>query len=170
MVPASGVVLASTVCHLHQRWQEELDPAVEAEAVSTVPEWISDQSVDEPEGVKSLAASMGSDLVALSYNNDVQVQAQVVQQMNCHCLAITGQKDVQVRNEFCVPDTAKALIPNAASMESHRPPNLTHALRSLKGPARLLNVKEDYTRLGKLPLDPELLSLIDNWCDRVLAV
>lgn len=105
-----------------------------------------------------------------SYYNDAQVQAEAIEHMNCHCLAITGQKDVQVRNEFCVPDTAKALVPKAASMESHRPPNLTHALRSLEGPARLLSVKKDYTRLGKLPLDPELLSLIDNWCDRVLAV
>jgi pimeloyl-ACP methyl ester carboxylesterase len=102
--------------------------------------------------------------------NEAQAQAALAAHMSCHCLAITGQKDVQVRNEFCVPATAQALVPNAASIESHRPPNLTHILRSLEGPAGILSVKEDYPRLGKLPLDPELLSLIGAWCDRVLAV
>jgi hypothetical protein len=47
-------------------------------------------------------------------------------EMNCHCLAITGKADVQVRNDYCVPATANALVPLAASKESHRPVHLTH--------------------------------------------
>lgn len=102
--------------------------------------------------------------------NEAQSQAYLAKHMSCHCLVVTGQKDVQVRNEFCVQATAKALVPKAESIESHRPLNLTHILRSLEGPAGVLSVKEDYQRLGKVPLDPELLSLIGSWCDRVLAV
>jgi pimeloyl-ACP methyl ester carboxylesterase len=87
----------------------------------------------------------------------------------CHCLAITGQKDVQVHNEQCSPEKAAALIPLAISIESHRPVNLTHALRSLDGQrSSILNVKSDYARMGKLPLDQELLSITDDWCDRRL--
>uniref|UniRef100_A0A7S2A7D3 Serine aminopeptidase S33 domain-containing protein n=1 Tax=Trieres chinensis TaxID=1514140 RepID=A0A7S2A7D3_TRICV len=88
--------------------------------------------------------------------------------ITCHCLAITGCKDVQVRDEFCMMDRAAVLVPKAASIEVHRPANLTHALRSLECPSKILNVKQDYSRLGKKPLDPELLSITRNWCDRVL--
>jgi hypothetical protein len=38
----------------------------------------------------------------------------------------------------------------------------------MEGPSKLLNNKADYTRLSKLPLDPELLFIIGSWCDRVL--
>lgn len=88
--------------------------------------------------------------------------------MTCHCLAITGMKDVQVNNIYCDPDKAKELTPNAASIESHRPDNLTHALRTLEGPASLMNIKKDYAVMSKLPLDEELLDITDKWCDRVL--
>jgi hypothetical protein len=88
--------------------------------------------------------------------------------ITCHCLAITGMKDVQVRNEFCDPQKATELVPNAASVETHRPQNLTHALRSLEVASKLMNIKKDYTTMGKLPLDEELLSITDQWCDRVL--
>lgn len=88
--------------------------------------------------------------------------------ITCHCLAVTGQKDVQVDNAPCSPEKAATLVPLAASIESHRPTNLTHALRSLDGRASVLNVKSDYVRMGKLPLDAELLSVTDDWCDRML--
>lgn len=90
--------------------------------------------------------------------------------ITCHCLAVTGRKDFQVRNEFCDPETAAKLVPNAKSIEVHRPKNLTHALRSMKEgeEAKMMNAKKDYARLGKLPLDEELMSVTDAWCDRVL--
>ena len=88
--------------------------------------------------------------------------------ITCHCLAITGQKDFQVRNEFCTPERAAKLVPSAKSVEVHRPENLTHALRSMDGEAKMLNLKQDYKRMGKLPLDEELLSITDDWCDRIL--
>ncbi|KAL3786355.1 hypothetical protein HJC23_000597 [Cyclotella cryptica] len=88
--------------------------------------------------------------------------------VTCHCLAITGMKDVQVRSEFCDPQKAGELVPNATSIETHRPENLTHALRSLEGPSKLMNIKRDYTIMGKFPLDDKLLSITDQWCDRVL--
>ena len=88
--------------------------------------------------------------------------------MTCHCLAITGMKDVQVNNIYCDTVKAKELIPNAASIESHRPVNLTHALRSLEGPAKLMNIKKDYAFMSTLPLDKELLDITDKWCDRIL--
>ena len=90
--------------------------------------------------------------------------------ISCHCLAVTGLKDFQVRNEFCIPETAEKLVPNAKSIETHRPVKLTHALRSMDGPAEMMNMKKDYARMGGLPLDEELLSVTDAWCDRVLSV
>lgn len=96
------------------------------------------------------------------------VKSSLREHMTCHCLAITGMKDVQVRNHFCEPQKALELVPNAASVEAHRLENLTHALRSLEGPSKLMNIKKDYTAMGKLPLDEELLSITDKWCDRVL--
>jgi len=47
---------------------------------------------------------------------------------------------------------------------------LTHALRTLEGPASLMNIKKDYVVMSKLPLDEELLDITDKWCDRVLFV
>jgi hypothetical protein len=88
--------------------------------------------------------------------------------MTYHCLAITGMKDVQVSNEYCAPEKAKDMVPNAASIETHRPENLTHALRSLEGTPKLMNIKKDYAVMSKLPLDEELLSITDKWCDRIL--
>mmetsp|Transcript_12432 Transcript_12432/g.20614 ORF Transcript_12432/g.20614 Transcript_12432/m.20614 type:complete len:359 (-) Transcript_12432:106-1182(-) len=98
------------------------------------------------------------------------VQATLADEMTCHCLAITGKKDVQVRHEFCLTTAAEQLVPKAASVEAHVPEHLTHVLRSLEGPSNILKVKEDYVRMGKLPLDPELLSIISNWCNRVLLL
>ena len=94
--------------------------------------------------------------------------AALVEHISCHCLAVTGCKDVQVRNEFCTSKWAAKLVTKAASTEMHRPENLNHALRSLEGPSRMLNIKKDYTKMSKMPLDAELLSITDAWCDRVL--
>ena len=46
---------------------------------------------------------------------------------------------------------AAALVPNAKPIEVHRPANLTHALRSMEGDAKMMNMKKDYTKMGKLP-------------------
>lgn len=88
--------------------------------------------------------------------------------VTCHVLAITGQKDLQVRNEFCRPERAGELVPGAASVEAHRPANLTHVLRSTEGEAKMLDLKKDYVRMGREPLDAEVLAITDAWCDRVL--
>ena len=88
--------------------------------------------------------------------------------MTCHCLAVTGMKDVQVNNEYCDSEKAKGLVPNTVSIETHRPENLTHALRSLDGVPKLMNIKKDYTAMSKKPLDEGLLLITDKWCDRVL--
>lgn len=88
--------------------------------------------------------------------------------MVCHCLAVTGMKDIQVSNIYCDPEMSKELVPNAASIESHRPCNLTHALRSLEGESKLMNIKKDYGVMSKMPLDTELLAITDKWCNRVL--
>merc|ERR1712157_217932 len=95
-------------------------------------------------------------------------KAALADHITCHCLAITGCKDLQVRNDPCRPEKARNLVPNAASIETHRPENLTHILRSIDGPSKMLNVQKDYTRMGKTPLDSELLSITDNWCNRIL--
>lgn len=90
------------------------------------------------------------------------------EQITCHCLAITGMKDVQVNNAYCDPEKAQGLVPDAASIEAHRPENLTHALRSLDGTPKLTNIKKDYAVMSKKPLDENLLAITDKWCDRVL--
>ena len=100
---------------------------------------------------------------------EYDVHASMVKYLTCHCLAITGQKDFQVRSEFCIPDTAASLVPNAKSIEVHRPPNLTHVLRCMEGPAKIMNMKKDYGKMAKLPLDEELMTITDAWCDRVLV-
>ncbi|KAL7539894.1 hypothetical protein ACHAWF_011429 [Thalassiosira exigua] len=84
------------------------------------------------------------------------------------CLAITGRKDFQVRNEFCDPAAVGRLVPRARSVEGHRPAKLTHALRSTDGQPSLMNMKRDYARMSEEPLDAELLAITDAWCDRVL--
>ncbi|KAL7550993.1 hypothetical protein ACHAWF_014199 [Thalassiosira exigua] len=89
--------------------------------------------------------------------------------ITCHCLAITGQKDFQVRNKFCTEEMAAALVPNAKSTEVHRPENLTHALRSMEGTPKMLNLKKDYASMGRLSLDEELMSITEAWCDRILC-
>lgn len=99
---------------------------------------------------------------------EYDVDRALEEHVTCHCLAVTGRKDFQVRNEFCERGRASKLVPNAASIEAHRPENLTHALRSAEGPARMMDMKGDYARMAKLPLDEGLLSITDAWCDRVL--
>ncbi|CAB9507425.1 Inherit from bactNOG: Alpha beta hydrolase fold [Seminavis robusta] len=79
------------------------------------------------------------------------------------CLAITGAKDVQVRPEFCDPEAAKTLAPSAASLETHVVANMTHILRSIEEPPSMLNMQKVYAKLGKQPLDPELLQILHAW-------
>lgn len=95
-------------------------------------------------------------------------QGSLSRNMRCRCLAVTGQKDVQVRNDTCTETAAAALVPNAKSIEAHRPENMTHALRSIEGPSKISNVKSDYAKMGKLLLDEELLRITDDWLDRTL--
>lgn len=100
---------------------------------------------------------------------EYDAQESLAEHITCHCLAITGVKDFQVRNEFCQQEAAVKLVPNAKSIEAYRPANLTHALRSMEGPARMMNMKKDYSRMGKEPLDSELMHLTVQWCDRILS-
>ncbi len=95
-------------------------------------------------------------------------QESLAQNISCHCLAITGCKDFQVRDEFCKLEVARKLVPNAASIEVHRPLNLTHALRSSEGPSKILDMNKDYAKMGKLPLDGEMLAITDEWLDKVV--
>ena len=51
----------------------------------------------------------------LSFN----AKAALADHITCHCLAITGCKDLHVRNDPCRPEKARNLVPNAASIETH---------------------------------------------------
>lgn len=76
-------------------------------------------------------------------------------------LAITGDKDLQVD-----PDDLKEiarLVPGGA--ETHRVDGLTHVLRRDPGRPTLNN----YRRLLRDPIDPELLDLVAEWLTRQLA-
>ena len=125
---------------------------------------------DEPDFVAMYPCGLGGKQPAKWLREHVEYDANdaLEKHITCHCLAITGQKDFQVRNDFCMPERAAKLVPNAKSVEAHQPGNLTHALRSMEGEAKMLNLKTDYKRMGKLPLDEELLSITDDWCDRIL--
>lgn len=85
-----------------------------------------------------------------------------------HLLAIAGGNDRQVHSEYCDSTKVNELVPNAASVETHIMSNLTHTLRSMEKPCQLINVQSEYSRMGKLPLDPELLSVIGTWCQRII--
>ena len=100
---------------------------------------------------------------------EYDVHASSEKYITCHCLAITGMKDFQVRNEFCIQSTAERLLPHAKSIEAHRPANLTHVLRSTNDEAKIMNAKKLYQKLGKLPLDEELLNITNDWCDRIFG-
>lgn len=90
-------------------------------------------------------------------------------QVDSHCLAVAGGNDCQVRSRFCQTEVAQELVPEAASLETHILPHLTHVLRSMEDrPCRLLDATTEYPRLGKLPLDSELLSIVGKWCHRII--
>jgi len=85
--------------------------------------------------------------------------------VTCDCLAITGQKDIQVRASLC--EQSETFLKKAKSVEHHEPENLTHLLRSTtdKNP-KLIHLKQDYPKMGKQPLDSELMGWIEDWCQR----
>ena len=91
---------------------------------------------------------------------EYDVHASSEKYITCHCLAITGMKDFQVRNEFCIQSTAERLLPHAKSIEAHRPANLTHVLRSTNDVVKIMNAKKLYQKLGKITND---------WCDRIFG-
>mmetsp|Transcript_23697 Transcript_23697/g.50716 ORF Transcript_23697/g.50716 Transcript_23697/m.50716 type:complete len:366 (+) Transcript_23697:80-1177(+) len=123
---------------------------------------------DEPEFVTMHCGLVKQPAKWLREHIEYNVEGALEKHVTCHCLAITGQKDFQVRNEFCDAERAATLVPNAKSIEAHRPENLTHVLRSTEGPSRILEAKGEYAKMGKMPLDAELLEITDVWCDRVL--
>lgn len=125
-------------------------------------------SPDEPEFISTQCGLVKQPTKWLREHIAYDAHDSLAKYISCHCLAITGQKDFQVRSEFCEPGRAAKLVPNAKSIEAHQLANLTHVLRSMEGPAKIMNLKKDYPKLGKLPLDEELLSITDAWCDRVL--
>lgn len=125
-------------------------------------------SPDEPDYISMQCGLVKQPAKWIREHMGYDVHESLKKYITCHCLAITGMKDFQVRNEFCETEFAKRLVPNAKSIEAHRPANLTHVLRSMEGPARMLNMKKDYAKMGKLPLDAELLRITDAWLDRIL--
>lgn len=125
-------------------------------------------SPDEPDYISMQCGLVKQPAKWIREHMGYDVHETLKKYITCRCLAITGMKDFQVRNEFCETEFAKRLVPNAKSIEAHRPANLTHVLRSMEGPARMLNMKKDYAKMGKLPLDAELLRITDAWLDRIL--
>ena len=99
-------------------------------------------------------------------HQEYNARASLANNMECHVLAVAGKKDVQVRS-FCQQDVAATLVPNATSVEVHELDNLTHALRSIGGESKMFSINKDYIKMGKLPLDKDLLKIIDDWCDRI---
>jgi len=89
---------------------------------------------------------------------------ELAENVKCHCLAITGKKDVQVNWRHCeTVEKVQLLLPNAASVTVHTPQNLTHLLRSIEGEPSILSVKGDYKKMAKQPLDAEMLEYIYLW-------
>jgi hypothetical protein len=84
-------------------------------------------------------------------------------------LAITGGKDVQVKSTYCEPEMAKMIAPKASSLETHIVPNMTHILRSTEGEPLLLDVQKSYPKLGKQPLDPDLVQIIRHWVNNITS-
>lgn len=102
------------------------------------------------------------------YREHMQWDAkQSLRECKSSCLAITGEKDVQVKSEYCEPSTAKELAPNASALETHIVPNMTHILRSTEEKPSLINVQKDYAKLGKEPLDADLVKIIREWLDKL---
>merc|ERR1719343_1888557 len=85
-----------------------------------------------------------------------------------HTLAIAGGNDRQVRSDkFCSSPYKEILVhPEVASFEAHVLPNMTHVLRPMDSPCELLKAKKEYTRMGKLPLDEDLLSTLKQWFEQ----
>ena len=84
------------------------------------------------------------------------------------CLAITGGKDVQVESEYCDPERARTIAPKSVSLETHIVPNLTHILRSIDGEPTILDIPKEYPKLGKQPLDSDLVEIINQWLNKLL--
>ena len=123
---------------------------------------------DEPDFISMKCGLMKQPAKWLREHISYDVNSSLEKYMSCHCLAITGMKDFQVRNVFCIQETAEKLVPNAKSIEAHRPANLTHVLRSTEEEAKMMNANKLYAKQGKLPLDEIVLSITDAWCDRIL--
>lgn len=99
-------------------------------------------------------------------HQEYEARVSLANNIKCHVLAVTGKKDVQVRS-FCQQEVAATLIPSAKSIEAHELENLTHVLRSMEGEPKIFSIKKDYVKMGKSPLDKDLLKIIDDWCDRI---
>ena len=123
---------------------------------------------NEPEYISMYCGLMKQPAKWLREHAEYNTHIALKEYISCHCLAITGMKDFQVRNEFCIQSTAEKLVPHAKSIEVHRPINLTHILRSTEEEAKILNAKSLYGKMSKMPLDEELLAITDAWLDRVL--
>lgn len=101
------------------------------------------------------------------------VHAALAEHITCHCLAITGKNDSAVRSKFCTKEMAAKLVPNAESAEVHRLRYLTHGLKSSKASPypsnpNFINLEKCHWALGRSPLHPELMSITEAWCDRIL--
>ena len=101
------------------------------------------------------------------------VHAALAKHITCHCLAITGKNDPAVRNKFCTKEMAAKLVPNAESAEVHRLRYLRHDLKSSKAlpfPSykNFITLEIRERAMGRMPLHPELMSITEAWCDRIL--
>ncbi|KAJ3061392.1 hypothetical protein HK102_009130, partial [Quaeritorhiza haematococci] len=76
-----------------------------------------------------------------------------------HVFGATGEYDIQTDPAWLDKDL-RALIPQAASIEAHRVPQVSHLLRHCKKPNTFVNMKQEYPAQCKQPLSPELMGMI----------
>lgn len=79
--------------------------------------------------------------------------------IKCPTLAIGGEKDIQV-----APEHTKVLAESVSGKsEWHLIPNMNHILRTYDKPHTWLQLKKEYKKLAREPLNPELVNLLTTW-------
>ncbi|WP_157729644.1 alpha/beta hydrolase [Tumebacillus algifaecis] len=82
--------------------------------------------------------------------------------VSCPTLVVTGSKDIQVLPEHA--ETIASLV--SGPSEWHLIPDLHHLLRKDAGEPSMLGLKATYKKAVQLPIDKELLDLINDWLQR----
>ena len=89
----------------------------------------------------------------------------VLSQADCPVLAITGSKDVQV-----YPEDAQRMGDIIKSpFEYHIIPDMNHLLRKQSEPASIMAIKKIYKKAVQMPLEPQLIEIINNWMRKFLG-